>query len=171
MPAALALLLHPAAARTPTRPVVAQFADSLPVPPARQFCSWLTENQTDTQACDLLALLDWGLTNGGNFTPPDCGSAAIGPPEACVGGSWSALLNGAMMCCLILLLCAVEAPRMHHSTEDAQQLTGVLRPPRPPCRLLSSGELTPLQDLRPLPRVLDDPAAVFAAEGATYYQL
>lgn len=102
---AVLALLHPAAARSPSLeslgpfcqaiaeqggfdPVlVQQFAATLPVPPARQFCSWLTTNQTDTEACDLLSLLDWGLTNGGNFTPPDCYNPAIGPAEECVHGS------------------------------------------------------------------------------------
>lgn len=34
----------------------------------------LTQNQTRQQACDFLALIDLGLTDGGNHEPPRCGS-------------------------------------------------------------------------------------------------
>lgn len=99
--------------------LVGAFIGSLPEPPSRSFCSWLTQNQTRQQACDFLALIDLGLTDGGNHEPPRCGSP---------------------------------------STTSLDQMPG-------------SGVLTALRDARPLPPEFEDAAAVFAEEGATYFQL
>jgi hypothetical protein len=41
----------------------------------------LTNNLTRPDACDLLTLLDYGLTDGGSGTPPRCDNPSVGPPD------------------------------------------------------------------------------------------
>ncbi|EFN56007.1 expressed protein [Chlorella variabilis] len=114
--------------------LVGAFIGSLPEPPSRSFCSWLTQNQTRQQACDFLALIDLGLTDGGNHEPPRCGSPSTTSLD--------------------------QASR-------ADGKGGALAEQHMP----GSGVLTALRDARPLPPEFEDAAAVFAEEGATYFQL
>lgn len=41
----------------------------------------LTSNLTREDACDLLTLLDFGLTDGGSGAPPRCDNPSVGPPD------------------------------------------------------------------------------------------
>lgn len=97
--------------------LVSSFVASIPEPPGAGFCNWLEKNRTVPEACDFMSLMRFGLTGGGDFSPPQC---------------------------------------------DVSWTYGQVAP---------VGGLTALQDMRPLPPVFPDPAAIYEEEGASFYWL
>ncbi|KAL4425990.1 hypothetical protein ABPG75_010006 [Micractinium tetrahymenae] len=97
--------------------LVSGFVASIPEPPGVGFCNWLANNRTVPEACDFMSLMRFGLTGGGDFSPPECNVNWTYGQVAPVGG------------------------------------------------------LTALKDMRPLPPVFPDPAAIYKEEGASFYWL